>query len=402
LGHECASDAGSRAQQRSLLEVLYHVALGPRATLFGDGSGSLTGAAEGAGFRARDGGVGAGGRRPPPAVAVAGGPADSEAADADQGSAAAASASMALDEGAEAAEAPQARSAAGAVSATAPAVPAGVPGTAAAEAFGARAAAVSKATASLIAAAAAPPAPSSTGGGGAGAGAGASAGSASSSSSHAAGAGAAASSAGGAGFVSRDEIAKAEEDAGAVVFRVITNDGSRSNLIWLTQVRQAARRSDSGPGGPCVAPAGAPGCTSAAAAVRALEFASMHCARLAALAVLKGFGRGRLAARWCLVPVGLPCHFARHPAAAAPSCHVPSPPLVPFTPFRRSRTSSPRSYPRCPASTSRAWCVCVPRVPSCIVLCGLRFSGVHPVFVVLLFGRLLSTSTLRDRSAPLW
>jgi hypothetical protein len=41
--------------------------------------------------------------------------------------------------------------------------------------------------------------------------------------------------------VSRDEIAKAEEDAGAVVFRVITNDGSRSNLIWLTQVRAATR-----------------------------------------------------------------------------------------------------------------------------------------------------------------
>lgn len=38
-------------------------------------------------------------------------------------------------------------------------------------------------------------------------------------------------------YASRDVTAKREEDAGALVFRVIANDGERDHLVWLTQVK---------------------------------------------------------------------------------------------------------------------------------------------------------------------
>lgn len=38
-------------------------------------------------------------------------------------------------------------------------------------------------------------------------------------------------------YSSRDLTAKREEDAGALVFRVIANDGERDHLVWLTQVK---------------------------------------------------------------------------------------------------------------------------------------------------------------------
>ena len=38
-------------------------------------------------------------------------------------------------------------------------------------------------------------------------------------------------------FYNRDEAARIEEISGAVVFRVISNDGARAHLIWLTQVK---------------------------------------------------------------------------------------------------------------------------------------------------------------------
>jgi hypothetical protein len=59
----------------------------------------------------------------------------------------------------------------------------------------------------------------------------AAAGSAGASSSAAAAAAAAAS------FVSRDDLARQEESAGMLQFRVIRNDGVRQHMIWLTQVK---------------------------------------------------------------------------------------------------------------------------------------------------------------------
>jgi hypothetical protein len=43
------------------------------------------------------------------------------------------------------------------------------------------------------------------------------------------------------GFVSRDELAKRDEDEGLLEFREIRNDGSEQNFVWLISAWLRAR-----------------------------------------------------------------------------------------------------------------------------------------------------------------